>query len=80
MRRCNGDSSGSLQGVSSLNTSSGRRRRRAHRSARQVAGPYSQLTTAPGSERSRAAESPRESISGERPARDRCQAVSVSCG
>ena len=80
MRRCSGDSSGSLQGVSSLNTTSGRRRRRHQASARQVVGPNSELTTQLGSARRSAAPRPRASTSGERPGRRRCQARSVSCG
>ena len=54
-KRCSADSIGSLQGVSSLMITSRRPWRRHQASARQVAGPYSELTTPPGPRRPRAA-------------------------
>jgi hypothetical protein len=63
---------GSLHGVSSLMTTSGRRRRRHQVKARHVAGPYSELTTTSASLSRRARPSPRASISGVRPGRGCC--------
>ena len=79
-RRCSGESTASLHGVSSLNTSSGTRRRRAHASARIVAGPYSQLTTQSGSTRAERSRHPNGRVTGLRPVRLRCQAGSSSLG
>ena len=79
-RRRSGESTASLHGVSSLNTSSGTRRRRAHASARMVAGPYSQLTTQSGVAALSVRATPSGRVTGLRPLRLRCQAGSSSLG
>jgi hypothetical protein len=78
--RCKGDRLASLQGVNSLNTSSGTRRRRAQASARIVAGPYSQLTTQSGLAALSVRATRRGRVTGLRPRRLRCQAGSSSLG
>jgi hypothetical protein len=77
-RRRSPESVASLQGVSSLKTRTGTRRRLAHARARMVAGPYSQLTTQPGVVRDSAGPMSRASVTGARPARVRCHARSTS--
>ena len=61
------DSSESQAGVSSLNTTNGRRRGRLQASARSVVGPYSQLTTQAGSAWLSARPTPRGTTTGDRP-------------
>ena len=72
-RSCRPGSPASLHGVSSLKITSGTPWRRAHASARIVAGPYSQLTTQSGCARASAFPMPRGTVIGVRPGRECCQ-------